>query len=99
MHDRINAEGEVGVVFEELLGDSSAKSIAPAVDIEPQQMIAIKLGFGDPQLSDQAATRKRVSHQSPPGRSYESVHYILRRNINAATKHCDQRLLPDGVQK
>jgi hypothetical protein len=55
-------------------------------------MIAIKLGFGDPQLSDQAATRKRVSHQSPPDRSCESAHCILRRNISAATKHGDSRL-------
>ena len=38
---------------------AAAETVAPAFGVEPQQMIAILVGFADPQFPDQAAIGQR----------------------------------------
>jgi hypothetical protein len=50
----------------EFVGHRAGKTIAPAVGVEPQQMVAINLGFSDPQFADQATVGQGFIHSSSP---------------------------------
>src|SRR4029453_16325616 len=62
---RIDAEREIGIVAYEVVGHRAGKTIAPAVGVEPQQVLGIALGLADPQFADQAATRQSFMHRWP----------------------------------
>jgi hypothetical protein len=42
----------------------------PAAAIKPQQMVAIPVGFADPQFADQAAIGERFLHFKSPDRIF-----------------------------
>jgi hypothetical protein len=62
MNDGVDAERQIRIVADELVRHRPGKTVAPAVGIETQQVVAISLGFADPQFADQASMRERVTH-------------------------------------
>jgi len=63
MNDGIDPERQIGIVANELVGHRAGKAVAATVGIETQQMVAIVLGFADPQFPDQASLGQRVMHR------------------------------------
>ena len=65
------AERELDVIQDELIGDRAAETVAPALFVEPKQMIAIGAGAVDPELADHAVGQRLVHRVSvvrrPPG--------------------------------
>ena len=62
---------------DELVGNRAAEAIAPTFRIETQQMLAVKLGFADPELADSATGYHRLMHwvtQSGAGSKRQSRH-------------------------
>src|SRR5262249_32628483 len=49
------ADREVDVAADELVRYPAAEPVAPAFAVETQQVVAVKLGFTDPQLADHSA--------------------------------------------
>src|SRR5205085_1297534 len=54
VHHRVEADRELDVVLDELIGHSAAKPIAPALRVETQQVVAIRANPVDPDLADHA---------------------------------------------
>ena len=66
MNDRIDAQRPLSIFMHELVGHDAGKAAAPAVGVESQEVIAIGMGFTDPQLADQAVGRQQVGHERRP---------------------------------
>ena len=49
-----------------VVGHAAAEPAVPAAAVEPQQMVAIAVGFADPQFADQAAVGERILHFGSP---------------------------------
>ena len=62
MNDGVDAERQIGIVADELVRHRAGKTVASTVAIETQQVVAISLGFADPQFADQASVREWVTH-------------------------------------
>src|SRR5262245_37723300 len=54
--------GGLGIPPDELVGNRAAEPTAPTFGIEAQQMLAVKLGFADPQLADSTPGYERLIH-------------------------------------
>src|SRR5262249_1897865 len=59
----VEAVGDRHVIAHELIGYAGAEPAAPCVSVEAQQMLAVDVGLGGPELSDPAAFGKDVAHQ------------------------------------
>src|SRR5262249_23206965 len=64
VNNGINAECELGVLAQELVRYRAGKAAAAALQVEAQQMVAIEIGFCNPQFSNQAAARELVVHEN-----------------------------------
>ena len=64
MHDRVEAEGQVDEIGDELIGDAAAETVAPAFRVEPEQVVAVFMGLADPQFADHAAVDQDISHSA-----------------------------------
>jgi hypothetical protein len=62
VNDRVDAERQIGIIGYELVRHRAGEAVASTVGIETQQMLAIGLGFADPQFADQPSGRQRVTH-------------------------------------
>src|SRR5262245_38078013 len=60
-------ERSLRVVVDEHVRHAATEPAVPAVAIKPQQMVAVAVGFADPQLTDQAAVGECVLHFESPG--------------------------------
>src|SRR5262245_31530812 len=92
--ERIDAERKLGIVAHELVGHGAGEAVAPAVGIETQQVVAIGVGFADPQFADHGAVGQRVAHRSTPSivvalakppRDFANQPLILQCNNDRAT--------------
>src|SRR4029077_5958842 len=54
VHHGVKSARELGIVGDELIRHRAAETIAPALRIEAQQVIAVGTGAVDPQLADHA---------------------------------------------
>ena len=64
MHDGIERGGQIGVIFDELVGHAAAEPAVPALRIETQDMLAVFVGLADPQFADHGAFRKDFLHST-----------------------------------
>jgi len=62
VHDRPEVADAAGMLRNKVVTDRAGEAAVPAVGIEPQQMIAVGLGFAGPKLADDAARGKKVMH-------------------------------------
>src|SRR5205085_2174325 len=67
VHHGVQTARELGIVRDEFVRDRAAETIASALGIETQQMIAIRTGAVDPQLADHAVDQGLVH--------WDSVHW------------------------
>ena len=51
---------------DEVVGHRAGKAPAPAVAVEAEQVVAIGVGFADPQFADHAAVGQRLVHFGSP---------------------------------
>ena len=66
MHHRAQAERRADVVADELVRHAAAEPAVAAVAVETQQMVAVAVGFADPQLADHAAVGEGFLHSGSP---------------------------------
>src|SRR4051812_10268639 len=57
MDHRIEAERQLDVIVDELIRHGAAEAVAPALNVEPEKVIAIGAGAVDPELADHAIGR------------------------------------------
>ena len=50
----------------EFVGHRAGKAPVPALAIKPQQVVAVGVGFADPQFADHAAIGQRLVHFGSP---------------------------------
>src|SRR5262249_523552 len=62
VNDRLQAAGQIDVIVNELIGYAAGEPVAPALRIEPYQMVAVFPGFTDPQFADYTAIGKNFLH-------------------------------------
>ena len=62
VHDGFERNRQIDVIANEIVGYAAAEPIVPARGIEPQQMVAVFIGFADPQFADYTAFGKNVLH-------------------------------------
>jgi hypothetical protein len=71
MDHRIEAERQLDVIVDELIRHGAAEAVAPALNVEPEKVIAIGAGAVDPELADHAIGRSILHRVSmilrPPG--------------------------------
>ena len=60
-HDAAGAHGR-GVADDDLVGHRAGKAAVPALGIEAKQVIAIGVGFADPQFAHDAAVGQKFLH-------------------------------------
>jgi hypothetical protein len=60
VHDRVQPHRGVDEVADIRVRHAAAEPAVAAFGVESQQVVAIFIGFADPQLADQAAVGKRV---------------------------------------
>ena len=63
VHHGAEPEGRVDVVADELIRHAAAEPAVPAFAVEAQQMVAVVVGFADPQFADEAAIGERFLHR------------------------------------
>jgi hypothetical protein len=87
VNQRVDAERQFGVAAHKFVGDRPGKAVAAAVGIKPQQVVAINLGFADPQFADHGSIGERVSHRGTPELLCGLANRpgILQRNSGGAT--------------
>jgi hypothetical protein len=66
VNDGVDAERQIGIIAHEVVRHRAGKPVAPAVGVEPQQVVAICLGFADPQFADQTAVGEWIMHCAFP---------------------------------
>ncbi len=66
MHHGIERQRQIDVIADEVVGYAAAEPAAPAVAVEPQQVVAVFVGFADPQFADHAAFGKNFLHSGSP---------------------------------
>ena len=54
VNDRIEPKCELGIFAQEVLRDAARETVAPAFRIKAEQMVAVEIGFGDPQFDGSA---------------------------------------------
>ena len=64
VHHGIEPARELGVVHDELVRHRAAETVAPALRVETQQVIAIRAGAVDPDLADHAVDQGLVHRVS-----------------------------------
>ena len=62
MHHGIERKRQIDEIADEVVGYAAAEPAVPARRVEPQQMVAVSIGFADPQFADHAAIGKNVLH-------------------------------------
>src|ERR1051326_1779214 len=63
---RVEADCQIDVAADEIIRPPTAEPVAAAFAMEPQQMVAVKLGFTDPELADHTAIDQGVVHRHSP---------------------------------
>ena len=62
VHHRAQPEGRADVVADEFVRHAAAEPAVAAVGVEPQQVVAVLLGFAHPELADDAAVGEGFLH-------------------------------------
>src|SRR6187399_3286427 len=65
MNHGVQPVGCADVVADELVGYPAAKPAVPAVAVETEEVVAVDIGFGDPELADQAVDKEILHRVSP----------------------------------
>jgi hypothetical protein len=93
----VDANRQLSVTIKKIIRHRAAETALPALDIEPQQMLAIVMGFAKPHFADDAF-EKNLSHRTsgielaaPITRTYGAITApsILRRNIAPTRRRRD----------
>src|SRR6266511_5276212 len=62
VNERAAQRGGLGIPPDEVVGNHAAEAIAPTSGVEAQQVLAVKLGFANPQPADSATGYQRLVH-------------------------------------